>query len=116
MRTGSPAAMGWPPSSASRVAVRMKLTTGDVHRSISSTADGTSDRSHRRRSHSAERSASATTPPDTMLRVVHLGLECETLLLGPVGRIGDDGLRPLVEAAPLLVGHAEQRADDVQGE
>ena len=40
MRTGSPAPSVRPPSSTSRVVVRMKATTGVVQRSISSTARG----------------------------------------------------------------------------
>ena len=51
MSTGSPSAIATPPTSVGRVAVRMNDTTGDDHRSISSTALGTRVRSARSRSH-----------------------------------------------------------------
>src|SRR5438034_1399917 len=68
----SPSRIGWPRSSASRVAVRRKYMTGETQRSISSTAVGMRDGSASSRRRSAGCCIRASMPPEIRLRVVSL--------------------------------------------
>src|SRR5437773_428271 len=68
----SPSRIGWPRSSASRVAVRRKYMTGETQRSISSTAVGMRDGSASSRRRSSGCCIRASMPPEIRLRVVSL--------------------------------------------